>query len=187
MAKVESPVLLRSRLRNTLKNKSPEKVEGRYGVVFLIFSSIRVEKIENRKKKTNDTKTSLKLRGKSVSSPADISLLKSKSDSSPQERKLHTPIKSGTRLRNLDSPEPIRSGRFSLRKTPARLKYLDEHSQHEDDTSEDVTLPEYTPLRSSGVSMNQLRGSNDMSTPAINVLENARMTRQRAKKAIQKK
>jgi hypothetical protein len=89
------------------------------------------------------------------------------------------------RLKNLDSPEPLRSGRFSLRKTPARVKYLEEHL--EDSTGEDVAIPEYTPLRTAGVSINQLRGSNDTSTPAVNVLENARLTRQRAKKAIQKK
>jgi hypothetical protein len=111
--------------------------------------------------------------------------LKLKSDGSPRERKLHTPIKNQIRLKNLDSPEPLRSGRFSLRKTPARLKFLEDQAQ--DSTSEDVSIPEFTPLRTAGISMNQLRGSSDMSTPAVNVLENARMTRQRAKKAIQKK
>jgi hypothetical protein len=186
MAKVDSPILLRSRLRNAVKSKSPEADISRY-IFYLKFSTIKVEKV-NRKKKSKDGNTSLKLRGKAPSPPKARSpiemALKLKSDGSPRERKLHTPIKNQIRFKNLDSPEPLRSGRFSLRKTPARLKYLEDQAQ---DSGEDVSIPEFTPLRTAGVSMNQLRGSNDISTPAVNVLENARMTRQRAKKAIQKK
>ena len=126
----------------------------------------------------------MKLRGIRQAPSHESSLLKSRKLKSPQERKLHTPTKNRVKLKGdrLESPAPISSSRFSLRKTPARLKYLGDNSEPNDESD---SVPDYTPLRSAGISVNQLRGTKDISTPAVSILENARITRQRAKKAIQ--
>ena len=107
----------------------------------------------------------------------------SKAKEPAQKRKLHTPVKTRPVIKALDSPEPMASRR--LRQTPARLKYLGEGDLENESSKKE--LASFTPLRAS--SINQLRGTSDLNTPAMEA-KDVRMTRQRAKQmetAIQRK
>ncbi len=103
------------------------------------------------------------------------------------ERKLKSPEQLKARFKELSSPEPF----SRLRKTPARIKYMDRLLKEGDEelnkSPKTMSLSatkrskkvDYTPLRASNI--NQLRGNQDISTPAANSVT-GRMTRLRAKK-----